>query len=246
MPSTFIKTIEQSDYDEVVEETKLIAEVSELITKHGARCDIGHPARFIEYGYALKALKDLFNTRSSLKILDVGAGWSPLGPCLSYYFHHSVAECDTDPACEENRVLTNQWLLEDGRKPISWVKGTAETVLSLINGYGVKEKFDAVFCVSVMEHVDRNYELQMWQDLQDLVVPGGLLYVTCDVMGKPGPHVFDNLRITNYTTHHLSLIYECRLLEMKSLKGEPDFSYKGDMVHDYSFMIMGMEKGVQC
>jgi 2-polyprenyl-3-methyl-5-hydroxy-6-metoxy-1,4-benzoquinol methylase len=243
---TLIKTIQSEDHDFIKNEKAEIATAASLLSKHEIRCDIGHPERFWEYGYALKALRLVYPDTQPLDVLDVGAGWSPLGPALAMQPGVCVTELEPDFTCKANRYMTSLFLLGEGHQAIDWQQGTAKDLMYEIGEQKIPAhpQFHAVFCISVLEHVERSYELKMWADLAKLVKPGGLLFITCDCVPDRLPKVFDNLRVTNYMTQDLM----ARVgnldsnYDMVPLLGQPDFTYHGNYVHDYSFFMAAMRK----
>jgi hypothetical protein len=234
---TLIKTIQAEDHEFIKDEAAEIAGVATSLERQGIRCDVGHPERFWEYGFALQTLRGIYPQLQGRQVLDVGAGWSPLGPTLAGS-RVLVSEVEIDFACYPERKKINELLGYSGYSAINWIQGTASSMQQHA------ELFDAVFCISVMEHVDRAYELKMWADLAKLVAPGGLLFITCDCVPDRGPKVFDNLRQTNYMTQ--DLMARISNLEsnyqMEPLLGQPDYDYHGNFVYDYTFFMAAMRK----
>src|SRR5262249_40624583 len=147
--------------------------VNVLGPKIGGRFDIPHPHRYWEYGSAVQALISIYQERlgtNGMKVMDVGSGWSPLGPSLAYMFNLKVTEVEPQFQARSARYFSNQVLKELGKKEITVLEGGVETLPD--------EMFEAVFCISVIEHVDPRHELEGWKNLAKHVKPGGLLFMT--------------------------------------------------------------------
>jgi 2-polyprenyl-3-methyl-5-hydroxy-6-metoxy-1,4-benzoquinol methylase len=233
------KSLQQSDYQYIEHERSHLSFTYDDLTSRAIRIDVGHPARYWEYGNAINALQTWLGPRNikDVKILDVGAGVGLLGPTLAMVFGATVLEVDPDPLCEY-------------AKPRQAVIGAlAEKNFGNILRYkrdflSKQEPSDVVFCISTVEHVDN--EILFWRDLAASVKPGGLLFMTMDVVpDRNRSYTFDNLRRTNYDVAMIKwrvemLQNECNM----ELFGEADFTYHGNMVYDYSFFSVCMEKAL--
>lgn len=108
----------------------------------------------------------------------------------------------------------------------------------------------AVFCLSVLEHVD---DLdQFLYHLSCLTAPGGLLFLTMDTCGceveglahpmEVEPHHFHWMRKRIFRTSDLCDVAE-RLRDFEfAWLGERDLTWRGAQVYDYSFASIAMMK----
>ena len=170
-------------------------------------------------------------------LLDVGSGVSLFGPTMALN-GWCVRECDSDPNWAGYRAAI--------KKVIAPMVGSAnftnETrgIDNLPN-----EEFDMVSCISVLEHVNKNLEKDAYGMLADRVKLGGLLFITVDCMRCPSePHVFDNLRATNYTIEEFIRRFALMLAfgRFNFLEEHPDYEYHGNHVHDYTFMSAALRR----
>jgi SAM-dependent methyltransferase len=234
------KTIDEEDYKLINLEVKLLKDTQKILTEKGVRIDIGHEHRFWEYGMSLKALQDWMcdvSKTDNPKIIDVGAGLGLLGPSLSYGQNLSICEVEPNTSYKYDRSLCNAVLLDLKKPIITWTGGQSLDIFSSF--HKATNYYDVVFCISVIEHVADDHAFL--RKLSEIVAPGGLLFLTTDVMPvMPGKYHFDNLREHNYTMFDI-----CKKIEyLRSigfeLLGESDLEYKGDKVFNYSFASIAM------
>lgn len=229
----YTKTLDPTDYTAIAHEVKLLENAASSLAKNGVRVDIGHGHRFWEYGMATKVLFDWMGKRKSdsePSIVDIGAGVSLFGPSLHLLYDMKVMEIEPETYPYESRCLLNAYLHRLSKRGLDWVNASLHDVTG---------GFDAVFCISVIEHMDD--ELACWSKLADLVAPGGLLFMTTDIVpDRSKRYTYDNLRHTNYDI--AMFIEREQLLERKGLKlfGGLDSTFNGCHVHDYSFASLAM------
>ena len=196
----------------------------EIVDRHFTKAREQHPMRRWEYAMALRALgrwTDLHGHHAA-NILDVGGAGSPFRYMQLYDGHVSVIDPEEPPP---NNCALEQFV-------------TAGAELS-----------DAVFCLSVLEHVpDVEQFLYL---LSCLVAPGGLLFLTMDYCG--GVCKADSWPPDNYHFHWMRRrifnVYRWgwlrRLLHARDfdlLDGEMDGAYHGPQVYDYTFASLAMVK----
>lgn len=245
-----VKTIQTEDYAEVTDEfeqlTWLVAEGRyKYPSARIDACDtLGHRHKMWEWARTMKAINEVFGPgrivrRSSdaLRILDIGAAFSPLGPALAY-LGDKVTEAEPDASCGGERAKVNQFLYDFNHNPINWIQAGYGTLAERCPG-----PWDVVLSISVIEHVDLWLEKTAWKEMADLVRPGGLLVVTMDCMPQARKgYQYDDVRWTNYD---MKLVRD-RVTELKSygLKplGAEDYTYHGNFVNDYSFAFLAMTK----
>lgn len=224
--TSFVNTIREKDYVGLEKGVERLEDTMKVLNDMQVRCEIGHIHRFWEYGSAI-ALLEQFGLAGK-RVLDVGAGWSPLGPTLVRFYGCDVTEAEVDINALRDRQTVNALLSKLGCKTLNLIHTGVQSL--------PREEYDAVFCISVLEHVDRTVETTAWRNLAERVKPGGLLFITVDCMDTDLRfHTFDNLRQTKYTMGKLSNRIEgIKYMGFQTI-GEPDYAYHGDMVYDYSF-----------
>lgn len=138
-----------------------------------------HASKQWEYLYALDALADGLDTgRQALRIADLGGGRGALGPYLATR-GHEVEIFDTD------------YLWDQGTDPLielrfrRWARGVGCSARfgTLYNVPAPSASFDAVTCISVVEHVP--YKEYVLKEALRILRPGGLLILTFDFANAP-------------------------------------------------------------
>lgn len=229
-------TVHPDDYTEIHEGVDAIKRATSYLQSRGVTIEIPHQHRYWEYGTAIQILLNSYQERMpDIDVLDIGAGWGAVGPALSLFYNTQVTECEPLEHCRASRQKCNKVLQELGKKPINVIDNDLFTL--------PKKQYDAVFCISVLEHVKKIDEPYAWTALAEKVKKGGVLYLTCDCMENPEqPHQYDNLRETNYKVQDMMF----RLGVLQNLgfttMGKPDFTYNGNLVFDYTFFRVGLFK----
>lgn len=233
--TTMTKTIQASDYADINGLKEPLQQMAHTLTVNGWRVDVGHHHRMWEYGRALLALTSQFGEQTGeCRVLDVGAGWSVLGPTLAHYYGCSVTECEPDEKAFQDREPMIPLLNKRGR-----FKHLNVGVEQL-----PQEQYEAVFCISVLEHVRPEAEAVAWQELARRVKPNGVLFITVDCVPRLGrAYVGDPSRFTNYTTDMLQERMQRLVAEGMTPMGEPDWRFHGVEVNDYTFCSLGCLKG---
>jgi SAM-dependent methyltransferase len=197
-----------------------------------------HPHRFWEYSSILQQLEEL-SIPSDAEIIDIGAGGSFFDPFLAQRFPllcctDSMKYGDVTPLVSAQRSAYSISLplydlfLEDMRAQpaIGWG--------------GATDKFDVTLCISTIEHVDDHDTA--FGELIRITKPGGLIFITSDYF-RDLEHfeqsVSRHLQITPYR--------ETFILDLPNrfpidFVGETDLAYRGDFVHNYSFVNICLRK----
>ena len=235
---SFVKCLEVADYKEINEGVEVIElAVRNIGPKIGGRFAIPHPHRYWEYGSAVQALLSLYQERigNGMTVLDVGSGWSPLGPALAFVFKLHVTEVEPEFQSRSARAYCNAALRFFNKPEITVLDGGVEKLPD--------EKFDAVFCISVLEHVNPKNEVQGWKNLAERVKPGGLFFMTTDIVPDPkGHYTFDEQRAQNYTLDVMAKRVDMLTGMGFTPMGQPDYTFRKSEVYDYTFFRCGMWK----
>lgn len=121
-----------------------------------------------EYPFALGALADHFGA-TEFTVLDAGSGVTFFPFLLADRFRAQVHCCDYDPDLDTVYDQVNKHV----DTPVAF---TTADLRALPYESGA---FDAVYCVSVLEHTDRRAEAV--RELHRVLRPGGLLLLTFDL-----------------------------------------------------------------
>jgi SAM-dependent methyltransferase len=128
-------------------------------------------SRRVEYPFVMASLA------GGGRVLDAGSGVTFLPLALQEFLQCEVECLDTDPTFGERYALCAREL--SAAAPRFHVGNLCEK-LALPDA-----SFDAVLCVSVLEHLPPARRFAAWRELWRLVKPGGRLIVTLDVALEP-------------------------------------------------------------
>jgi 2-polyprenyl-3-methyl-5-hydroxy-6-metoxy-1,4-benzoquinol methylase len=172
-----------------------------------------------EYGLALKFLLEI----GAETVLDVGGGGSLLAPILAHHGMH-VTQIDPDPSGEstvakQNEILkqSNEFICEDFLK------------------YNGRKKFDAVLCMSTIEHIKTENEKAFFAKL---LKPAPYLFLTTDYSPKGKTFSVDHERTYNAT----ALRRLAKLAKGWDFYGAVEYRYVEPLVYDYTFATLALYK----
>jgi len=234
MSRPYVGCLCEEDYPDIKTGVELAWNVVGYFKNNKCRIDVPTERRFWEWGSAVQLMLTSFDghNREFVKVLNVGAGWDGLGVTLAEQ-NFDVTECEPEDSYRQGREWVNAVLIRDGRNPITLLPNGLDNL--------PKEQYDAVFCMSVLEHV--HDEEQCWVRLGNRVKPGGLLFLTVDcVEDAKKNYVADNVRVTKYTPELLKQRVDMMVKSGFNTLGTPDYEWKGAMVEDYTFFRAGFQK----
>ena len=159
------KSIELSDYNELDKGLAAAYYSNGVCLGKGLPVYIPHAHRMWEYA---SALQTLFEHPMPRSVLDIGCGHSILGPAA--YLAKKVRLTELEPLAQyadRGQVLSP---LCDGK--YEFIRGALPD--------GPDKQFDAVFCISVMEHIQEKVQRMSWKRVASFVGDGGVLAVTVD------------------------------------------------------------------
>jgi ubiquinone/menaquinone biosynthesis C-methylase UbiE len=211
---TYCKTLDPADYGRIYE-TAHVVKIKDLL--EGAIFQ--HPHRAWEYGIVLQAL----SAHKCESVLDVGGGLSVFGPAAAAIAMRVVI-VDPGDYAEWTRTQASRI----GR-PIEYEKQD-------FMRYKGEELFDAVTCLSVLEHVPD--DIKFFKKLIQFVKPGGLLALTVDFWPDGKPRLDGHLRTYN-EKRLLKLIKTARDFEPL---GELDYGQVEMFVNNYTFASLILKR----
>jgi 2-polyprenyl-3-methyl-5-hydroxy-6-metoxy-1,4-benzoquinol methylase len=141
-------------------------------------------SRTIEYPWVMEKLNNL--TVGS-RILDIGSGVSPI-PIMLAERGMLVSCVDAHPRVRRllNRSDWNEW----GYLDYSLFSPHLRSFHTDIQTFVSKEKFDAIYSISVLEHMPRNVWERTLEQLPQWLNPSGYLFLTLDLI--PGTYALWN------------------------------------------------------
>jgi SAM-dependent methyltransferase len=222
------KSLEPADYAGIHAGLRLVYRTLPWLGGRGIRPFIPHPHRHWEYGSLAQAFLDWRGPEPRpVRALDVGCGFGLLGPMLALAGAH-VTEIDPEPKVAGARAELAAELTRAG-----FVHQFLPVGLDKVTG-----TFDAVFSVSVMEHLEPEAQPGAWAKLAALVRPGGLLAVTVDF--GPAPWQPNKDRETCFAPDDVSRIAGW-LTEAGITLTSLDLAFHGPQINEYTFFrILGV------
>ena len=216
---TFSKTLNPRDYLWIGEAQHIKTVVQNL---RNIPVRFEHAHRLWEYGLSLKALREI----GARKILDVGGGGSAFAPAAAW-LGIEVTQVDPCPAGEAVQHQSQVLGL-----PLRYVQQDFLDFQS-------KERFDAVTCLSVIEHVQRDHDF--FQKLLSYIKPGGLLILTTDFHPSGQALVAGHLRTYNQQSL-LALADSARAEGFDYFGQRPNYLWLGSFVNSYNFASLILRK----
>ena len=211
---TLSKTLHPDDFCQEMIAVDIMKE-----TLGGLPLRFEHERRVWEYGLAAHAVK----LSGAQTVLDVGGGGSLLAPTLAN------AGLDVTVVDPDN---CSYWIERHNTR----ISGKIKYHQMYFEQFN-HDPFDAVLCVSVIEHVTN--DLPFFHKLCTFVADDGILFLTTDFSPSGLPKC----------PHHLRTYNEFRLLDFARIaerygfiffNGAPDYSGKGKYVNDYNFASLCM------
>jgi SAM-dependent methyltransferase len=236
---TFTKTLQVEDYIDLEPAVSQLRAFCTYMAQKGIKIGISHDHRFWEYGMAITAALKVLGSLKGKKVLDVGSGHGLLGPALAYIYEADVVEIDPNRQAVDSRVKFQRMLEREKKNPIKSFALGIEDMESL----NAEKLYDAVFCISVLEHLFVDKQNAAWLSLSSRVADGGLLFLTVDCMPRvEGKYKWDELREARFTSE--SMKTRIKLLEASGFRplGPPDYDYHGTFVNDYTFASIAMTR----
>lgn len=230
-----INTLHPDDYKDFEPQTAELRSITDLFHSKDVNVCIAHEHRFWEYSTVLM-LWDMYCNNCSkpnANYMDVGSGHGLMGPAMSYLRNVDVTECE--PSDYEHRNYTNAILQTFGKKQLRIIPCSTDNLPD--------EQFDMVSCISVIEHMPAEVEQRCWKQLVDRIKPNGVFFADVDCVPDPNKaYVYDNLRAHNFTVPELKDRVDHLLTLGMKLINEPDYTWNGSLVHDFTFFRICMVK----
>lgn len=108
------------------------------------------------------------------------------------------------------------------------------------------ESFDVVMCISTIEHVDAEHHDDALREICRLTKPGGLIFITSDYFqsGAQGKaqHQASPYVAGQATAYTKELVLGLPNIIDVDFVGDTDLDYRGDFVHNYSFVNICLRK----
>jgi len=236
MTRPLVGTIHPDDMLEIREGVEAAQRAVDYLHAEGARIEVPTPWRWWEYGTPIQMMLNQYKEHiTDIEVLDVGSGWSALGPTLALLYGTQVTEYEPNIDYCRDRIFVNMVLANKGQKVLQVHQVGLENM--------PQDQFDVVSCISVLEHVNPQLERSFWTALAQRVRPNRMLYITTDCLPERGkPYTYDNLRTQNFVVDDLKERVEFLMSFGFIPLGKPDWKFNGCFVYDYTFFRCGMMK----
>jgi len=234
------KIMALSDYDELKEELAVLDSAEEKIDAwHPSQ----HPHRRWEYAMALHCLPK----GTGLRVTDYGCGNGMLGPVL-HSLGHTVLLYDNWAMGDQKEYLRDKMqkasqLLQEGHLNYYEVRDRALGSLT-----DEDRNMDAVFCVSVLEHI-LSYETA-FVDMLRSVRLGGVAFITTDFADSETDHFANaGLRAGKmFTTKtYADLVDIAKREGFELLDGAANYAWDEEenrLVADYGFASLALKRKI--
>lgn len=216
----FNKTMDPERDYEIYDGIGHVQNIVGMLQGHGVPHRFDHPHRAWEYGLAIDASQSI----DAKHILDVGGGGGVFAPAIAYT---GVEVLQVDPDNVGGWIAQQSQLL--GR-PITFVQ--SDFML-----YHTERKFDAVVCLSVIEHVED--DRAFFKKLLTHVKRDGLLILTTDFAPDGLPH--NPFHRRTYNTQQLKALVKLSRRKFR-YHGRLSYGDHGGPVNGYNFASVVLKR----
>ena len=218
----YSKTLDEKDYH-------TFAEMNCIGNMHNELSGTFYPYpkhRHWEYGLCLNALIE----NQAVNILEVGGVGSLFAACAARV---GMEMTIVDPSMEGAHLFAIQnMILQSGNAPITFEQ------MDFFQ-YQNQKKFDAVVCISTLEHVANDEPF--FKKLLNSVKEGGILFIT--VGFHPSGQRLADGHFRTYNQERLeSFIAIAKNHGFEVFGGDPDYSWRGENVNNYTFASLVLKR----
>lgn len=202
----------------------------------------GHEHKFWENASIMQQLVEL-SVPTSAKLIDVGSGGMFFPPYLAVAGGY------------KNLHITDSMSNFDIRSRVQAQASAYGIELPVTAAFAENmnmfesESFDVVMCISVIEHVKADRHDDALRELCRMTKPGGYLFITSDFFrsgpdGKGEPEQIDAspYKYGQETCYTKEFVLDIPNKIPAMFVGDTDLDYRGDFVHNYSFVNICLQK----
>lgn len=196
---------------------------------------VSHEHKLWEVASIMQQLEEL-GVPEDANILDVGSGGMYFPPYLARrYPNVGLTDSDTSiaPKIQSQREAYGVLL------PFYGVGAENMAILP-------SNSCDVVMCISAIEHMG-GHDAAL-QEIWRLTKPGGLIFITSDyfrsIEGRLDVHQYESspFRACQVTPYYKEFVLDIPNKIAADFVGETDLDYRGDFVHNYSFVNICLRK----
>src|SRR5882672_7909773 len=120
MKRTLVNSLHPDDYEDIQDGIALAKPSITNLQAAGAPIVVPHTHRWWEYGTAIQMILENFShwLLRDISVLDVGSGWSGLGPAISYTWDIEVTEYEPVEKYRNDRQITIEVLKRLGKRGV--------------------------------------------------------------------------------------------------------------------------------
>jgi len=233
----YTRALDPQDY-RYLKHAEPIADFQRAMTV--AHC-ISHPHKIWENASIMQQLDEL-EVPKTAKILDVGSGGMFFPPYLaSVCGYRDLELTDSMSNMDINLYVQSQCRAYGIQMKVHSL--FAEDMSALPS-----EGWDVVMCISVIEHIARANHDAALRELWRLTKPGGLIFLTSDYFRsehgsfQQAQYDASPYKAGQETCYHKEFVLDIPNKIDVEFVGDTDLDYRGDFVHNYSFVNICLRK----
>lgn len=225
------RSLHPQDYEFLSHAESLREFVRGMVPAHREWC----PHRIWEYASIMQQLEEL-QVPKTAQIIDIGSGGSFFPPYLvivggypNVTLTDSMTYGDIRPDIEDQRAYYNialplHDLLVEDMSPLP------------------SNTWDVTMCISTIEHVKADRHDDGLREIWRITKPGGLIFITSDYFRDLEQFKRSKSRKLQFTPYRKEFVLDLPKKIDVDFVGETDFDYRGDFVHNYSFVNICLRK----
>ena len=239
LPLLYNRSLHTDDYPHLLSWSTEILNFEARLAREGIPYRKDHQHRTWEYANVLRQLEHFgpkrFGEDPPMYVLDTGAGGSSLAPLLATKGYRVIVTDSMAYGDIVEAFIKPQCEALDLHIPV--ITEPVERMPIVPDGL-----IDVTMCISVIEHVGAEVFEQALKELWRVTKPGGLIFITsdffeCQEQADASP--YRQIQHTIFTPEFAERLPD--LIDAEFL-GPYDFRYRGDFVHNYSFVNFCLRK----
>jgi 2-polyprenyl-3-methyl-5-hydroxy-6-metoxy-1,4-benzoquinol methylase len=231
------RALHVDDYNDLAKWHNRLNQLQRLMDNKMAPYRKDHLHREWEYSNVLCQLEEL-NVEKTDRIMDTGSGGSYLPPVLARLGY--AVEVSDSMAYGDfiDTFLIPQCLNLDIRIPVT--KCPVEDMSVFEDG-----TFAVTLCISVIEHVDTTLFEAALRELKRVTKVGGYIFITSDFfrdLAQADASPFRQIQHNLFMPEVMDDLPRKMGGDVSWVGEQPDFSYRGDWVNNYSFVNICLKR----
>lgn len=196
--------------------------------------------RLWEYASIMQQLEEM-RVPPDAEMIDVGAGASFFDPYLALRYPRL---CCTDSMVygDVTAMVAAQRAHYGVALPLYDLPCEDMSRNEAIGWGGATDKFEVTLCISSIEHVAADQHDRALRELWRITRPGGLIFITSDYFKDLAQWEASPSRYMQHTPYTKEFVLALPSLIAVDFVGETDLDYRGDFVHNHSFVNICLRK----